>query len=180
MKKTMTEEQAKKFKEAQDYLVFIRSDRCGTLPDFVSRFSELVNNTGFTLADLGTNQKELAYLRRQHHKNEALEWLKGAREHPCDCLDYIKLIRDSLSGGGWTLADIGLTERKLANIEKQMNKQIAISLLQRARANPFDCITARGIEKFVAKAGCTLKDIGTSKKEVDKLSEPIVLSDLFK
>ncbi|MDD3066775.1 MAG: hypothetical protein PHO48_03010 [Candidatus Gracilibacteria bacterium] len=73
---------------------------------------------GFTFADIGTDEEELNKLEKQSYKLKAISSLERARHSVEGASIDAYLVRAFLKRGGFTFADIGTSEKELAQLEK--------------------------------------------------------------
>jgi len=100
---------------AKEWLIDLRSDIEGYhLP--LKNLREKVQKGGFTLEDIGTNEKELEELRVKSYKTSAEEYLEYIRSNTNQYYLTIQYLREEVQKGGFTLEDIGTNEKELEEL----------------------------------------------------------------
>ena len=148
--------------------------------------SREVKKGGLTLKDIVTSKEELEKLRVNCCKKSAEEYLKDLREgiYPYNHTlgDTLECLRREVKNGGLTLEDIGISEEELETLRVNCCKKSAEEYLKKLR-----CLSDNGnrdvldaivtiysnhrecLRREVKNGGLTLKDIGTSKEELETL-----------
>ena len=102
-------------KTAAMYLGYLRK---GTTQydSFISYLRREVQNGGFSLADIGTSEEEIAELRIKGCKTYALHFLALLRNGTTQYDSFISYLRREVQNGGFSLAAIGTSEGELAGV----------------------------------------------------------------
>jgi hypothetical protein len=141
---------------------------------------QLVKKAGCSLEEIGTSEQELKQLLLVGYTAEVNKWIKLARETAGkkgedNIVYFLRHMNENVEKAGHDLAYFGISEQEVASLFKKGNKAQAKSWLRIAKKKGAKH-TCEEMERFktyireyVKKAGCTLKDIGTSKKEFAKL-----------
>ena len=110
-------------------------------------------------------------------KEEALQmakfWLEDLRRGGGAPDIMLKYFRKALKEAGCTVEDIGTSEQELAQLLLKGFKDEArkhLDVLRKGKLRPkMREIFVICIHRAVAKAGCTLEDVGTNEEELQKL-----------
>ena len=109
------------------------------------------------------------------HLSKSVMWLGHLREGAFSYDEYIQCIREEARNGNFSLAAIGTSEKELEELRVKGCKTAALIWLGYLRkgSKNYDSYT-QYILKDVAKGGFSLKEIGTSKEELDSFRSPKV------
>ena len=104
------------------------------------------------------------------HKGEARRALKYLRSGTDQYEGVLKHLREEVQRGGLTLKDIGTSEEELERLRVEGCKTSAQNTLKylRSGTDQYEDSLKR-LRKEVQKGGLTLKDIGTSEEELERL-----------
>ena len=138
-----------------------------------------IDRANSSLERIGTSEKEVADMLKKEDivtaKNSARQHLQSARSNMMyeDVGYYISQLRIDVEKADIALEQIGTSEKELANMLTQGQiaeaKLDAKKWLQKARANAPHCSVMAEVSLVhinAHKAGITLEQIGTSKKEL--------------
>jgi len=107
---------------------------------------------------------------KENHKVQAQKWLEHLRSGTDQYESFLKYLHEEVQKGGFTLKDIGTSEEELEQLRVKGCKTSAQKWLEylRSGADQYDSFL-KYLREEVQKGGLTLKDIGTSKEELEKL-----------
>lgn len=169
----------------KDFRVQIRKDHArgnlralregiGAYREHVGSLRELMEKGGFSLADLGTTEEELEFLRVREHKVIAQGYLKSLRKgDECDYETHQTLMKMHLEENGLSLTDIGASEDELKSLIVQNAKYQAKFWLKRLRQGKNFHTSLDFMKKNLQSGGLTFMDIGTGEEEIVKLKKKL-------
>ena len=136
--------------------------------------SREVKKGGLTLKDIVTSKEELEKLRVNCCKKSAEDRLDSLRRSPLSYNGMLKHLRKIVRRSGLTLEDIGTSEEGLEKLRVNCCKKSAEEYLKYLREGiyPYNHTlgdTLECLRREVKNGGLTLKDIGTSKEELETL-----------
>lgn len=140
--------------------------------NLAAHLTHCVAEAGITLADLDTDEDEVAELERKAYKYWAVFNLTEARKP--EQLDIHKLdqVPEYVSKAGLLLEDIGTDEDEITELMKKIRRASAEYWLAGARDPGKGNLTkVEWLLRDIRAAGITLEDIGTSKEELEGLVE---------
>ncbi len=129
---------------------------------------------GFSLADIGTNEKEIEELRVKGCKAAAHMWLDFLRHGASRYDSCICYVREEATKGNLSLADIGTNEEELEELRVKGCKTVAymwLGYLRNGTSQHDSCI--HYVREEARKGGFSLADIGTSKEELASFSKTV-------
>ncbi len=157
-------------KSAQEWLSYLRY-----MPEhyesYLKYLLEEVRKGGLTLKDIGTTEEELEKLRVRGCKIAARECFRYLRSGTWHYEMYLDKLRREVRKGGLTLEDIGTTEEELEKLRVRGCKIAAEEWLWDLRfgTEHYEMCLDK-LRRELRKGGLTLKDIGTTEEELEKLS----------
>jgi hypothetical protein len=159
--------------EAKMWLGFARN-RFDDNESNIDYCREYLAKAGKTLSDIGTSEEELSQLLVDGYAAEAKKWLGFARNRNDENESSVGYCREYLVKAGKTLSDIGTSEEELAQLlidgyvaEAKMWLGFARNRNDESESSVSYC------REYVAKAGKTLSDIGTSEEEISALLKSV-------
>ena len=87
---------------------------------------ECIEDGGFSLEDIGTSKEEVERFRIEDCKGTARFYLKQLREH--SSFFALRLVREEVKSGGFSLKDIGTSEEEIQEFCKQMAEPVRMDM----------------------------------------------------
>jgi hypothetical protein len=154
----------------------------------INQIYEILGRNNLTLADIGSNEKELKILRKKAFETEAIYYLEELLDEPNwnFLIEYhpssywtvlIKALSTALASADLTLADIGTSEEELeiiqaSRVETIKNTASLHLSSNRLKTSEPDILIAE-VSALLKVADLTLADIGTCEREITDLRQEI-------
>ncbi len=154
----------------QFWLDYLRRDPAQHT-SWLTYFRNALTYHGKTLEDYNTSEEELEKLRILGCKKNAEKWLEYLRRGSSEHQSFAKYLRQDAQEGGFTLEEIGTSEKELEKLRIlgcKINAVKWLGILRGGHVSSSNRSIVGYLRREIQEGGLTLEEIGTDEDELRK------------